>query len=132
MIELSRNDLEVGMVAHDVEAMLAFYRDVFGLAPQPPLPVPGTGTLHRFLLGSNTVKVLAPEQPVGATPGGLPWEAAGVRYWTVHVTDLDAALAPVRASRGSVLLDVQQPTPKIRYAIVADPDGNCIELVEGA
>jgi lactoylglutathione lyase len=133
MIDLTRDDLDVGTVAHDVEAMLHFYSEVLGLEKRGAMRVRGIGVLHSFSVGSNLVKVLVPEVATTAPPsGGLPWARAGVRYWTVHVNDLTGLLARLEAHGTPNLTGLVEPAPGIKYAIVTDPDGNAIEFVEGA
>lgn len=130
MVELARDELDVGLVAFDVEAMLRFYGEGLGLPSAGKMKVPGIGAIHRFGVGASVLKVLEPEVPTTARPvGGPPQAAAGVRYVTLHVTDLAAALQQLGAP---TVAGPEEPVPGIRYAIVADPDGNCVELVEGA
>ena len=133
MIVLSRDVLDLGAVAYDTPAMLSFYGDVLGFPKSGLVQIPGVGTLHRFAVGSNTIKILEPErQPDGPPASGVPWESAGLRYWTVHVTDLDAVLVQLAAAGVQPATGVMVPAPGIRYVLVSDPDGNGIELVEGA
>ena len=133
MIELSRDVLDLGAVAYDTPAMLTFYGDVLGFPRSGSLEFPGVGTLHRFAVGSNTIKILEPERPLDGPPAsGMPWEKAGLRYWTVHVADLDAVLTRLAGAGVQPAMGVVVPAPGIRYTIVSDPDGNGIELVEGA
>jgi catechol 2,3-dioxygenase-like lactoylglutathione lyase family enzyme len=133
MIELSRTDLDIGIVAYDTHAMLTFYGDILGLPSQGTMRVPGIGTLHRFGVGSSLLKVLEPEtRPSGPPAPGLPWEAAGARYSTLHVSDLTSVMAMLTERGVESPTGVVEPAPGIRYAIVKDPDGNGVELVEGA
>jgi catechol 2,3-dioxygenase-like lactoylglutathione lyase family enzyme len=133
MIELARDDLDVGLVAHDTEAMLKFYGEILGLPSKGSLKVPDIGTLHRFGVGTNILKVLEPLQHPDRPPaGGMPWDAAGARYVTLHVNDVTGLVAHLTESGVESRTEVREPAPGIRYAIVADPDGNGVELVEGA
>lgn len=132
MIELARNDLDVGMVAFNAEEMLSFYGEVLALPDAGSLKIPGIGRLHRYTVGTNLVKVLVPEQrPAEPHKAKFPWEAAGARYWTIHVRDLDAALGGLAAHGVEPVTGLVDTGRGIRYAIVMDPDGNGIEFVEG-
>jgi catechol 2,3-dioxygenase-like lactoylglutathione lyase family enzyme len=113
--------------------MLRFYGDVLGLpSAGRPLTVAGFGTLHRFAVGSNVLKVIELEQPSSSKPsGGPPEAAAGMRYITLYVRDLDAALEPVIANGHPIVTGPAEPVPGVRFAIIADPDGNCVEFVQG-
>jgi catechol 2,3-dioxygenase-like lactoylglutathione lyase family enzyme len=131
MIDLTTDQFELGVITHDHPAMARFYGEVLGLELVGSFPVPGVGTRHKYRLGRNSIKLIELATPLPDRPrGGLPWEATGLRYWTVHVRDLDAVLALLPAE--AQLLPLTLATPPIRYAIVADPDGNALELVEGA
>jgi catechol 2,3-dioxygenase-like lactoylglutathione lyase family enzyme len=133
MIELSRYDLDIGIVAYDTQAMLRFYGDILGLPSQGSMRVPGIGRLHRFGVGTNLLKVMEPETPPPGPPvGGMPQDAAGVRYSTLHVTDVTSLVARLTEQGVESPTGVLEPAPGIRYAIVKDPDGNGVEFVEGA
>lgn len=129
----TRDELELGIIMRDVPAMMRFYADALGLPLDSSFPVPGIGIRHKFRFGTNSIKLIELDQPIDVAPSaGPPWAANGLRYWTGHVLDLSTALEQIRAHGGTVVVDVQEPKPGIRYAIVADPDGNGIELVQGA
>ena len=133
MIKLSRTNLDLGMVAYNTDEMLTFYRDVLALPSDGSITMKGLGVLHKFLVGTNLVKVFVPEEtPTPPPGGGMPGLHAGARYWTAHVTNLDEILAAL-AKHG--VLPVTGPNaagPVIRWAIINDPDGNGIEFVEGS
>jgi catechol 2,3-dioxygenase-like lactoylglutathione lyase family enzyme len=63
------------------------------------------------------------DDPIAALRGGVPHTAR-------TVDDLDAAHArAVEAGGRSVWTPRDTPTPGLRIAFVADPDGNLVELV---
>jgi len=132
MLELTRADLDVGMVAHDTDAMLHFYGDIVGLPRAEETKLPGRGVIHKFLVGTNLVKVFEATTPLrkgDATP--YPWRSTGLRYWSVHVVDLDPVVARL-ADHGVVPVSgVIDTGIGIRYMMVNDPDGNVIEFIEG-
>jgi catechol 2,3-dioxygenase-like lactoylglutathione lyase family enzyme len=131
MIELSKEVLDLGVVAYDPPAMLAFYGEILSLPETGSLTIPGVGVLHRFAVGPNTIKLLVPDTQPGTPPaGGAPREAAGLRYLTLHVANLDTVLTELESAGIRFDSDVMNPAPGIRYINVADPDGNTIELVE--
>jgi catechol 2,3-dioxygenase-like lactoylglutathione lyase family enzyme len=131
-MELARDDLDVGFVAHDAPAMLRFYGDVLGLSRGATIRVPGIGLLHRFTVGTSLLKIVEPDRtPTSPPEAGMPWESAGVRYVTFHVTDVRALVAALVGDGVEAATEVLEPAPGVRYAIVKDPDGNGVELVEG-
>lgn len=132
MLELSRADLDVGMVAHDTPAMLRFYGDAVGLPAARALPLPGRGVIHRFVVGTNLVKVFEPEQSFEQPEAGAyPWTRAGLQYWSLHIRDLDALVARLHERGVEPIAGVIDTGIGIRYAMVHDPDGNVVEFIEG-
>ncbi len=123
--------LQVGIVPHDLAASLEFYRDTLGLAYAGARPALEGRTLHVFALGSATVKLL---EVAGSPPGRAPRvpyaDAAGIRWLTLDVVDLDGILQRCRRAGARFQLEPVDVRAGIRVAIVEDPDGNAIELVE--
>jgi len=132
MLELSRADLDVGMVAHDTEAMLHFYGEVVGLPRAGEIKLPGRGVIHLFAVGSNVVKVLELTATLRqGDPTAFPWRVTGLNYWSVHVADLDAVVARLAEHDVVPVSGVIDTGIGIRYMIVNDPDGNAVEFIEG-
>ncbi len=77
MIDLARNDLDVGIVTHSTEAMLEFYGEILGLPSLGTVTLPRRGLIHKFLVGTNVVKLFEPLAAVRATsdPAEYPWSA---------------------------------------------------------
>jgi methylmalonyl-CoA/ethylmalonyl-CoA epimerase len=93
----------VGIAVPDLDAALAFYRDVLGLEPHPPEEVDGA-TIRSLSFGDSEVELLAPPTP--ATPIGkfLAKRGPGIHHICYRVPDLDAALESCRAA-GYRLID---------------------------
>lgn len=101
-----------------LDAMIAFYRDVLGLADvtRPEIPgIPG----HWHAVGDQQLHL------VGTPPRGTPIDSTGHHY-CVAVADLDAAIAELDA-RGIELQRGVQGEGTVQIWIV-DPAGNTIEL----
>ena len=81
MIELARHDLDVGIVTRNTEAMLRFYGETLGLPSIATVTLPGRGRIHKFLVGSNVVKLFEPSTGVRATtdPTEYPWTRAEIQ-----------------------------------------------------
>ena len=100
---------------------LAFYGEVLGLKTLQPI-----GQVYRFQVGTSEVKFSPAGRTRQMTRGGLN-AAAGMRLWTFRIAD-EAGLiarfvqhgypAPAFAKAGDV-----------RTALVADPDGEVVQLV---
>jgi methylmalonyl-CoA/ethylmalonyl-CoA epimerase len=93
----------VGIAVPDLDAALAFYRDVLGLEPHPPEEADGASILS-LPFGESEVELLAPLGP--DTPIGrfLARRGPGIHHICYRVPDLDVALAACR-SAGYRLID---------------------------
>jgi catechol 2,3-dioxygenase-like lactoylglutathione lyase family enzyme len=121
--------LQIGIVPRNLEQSISFYRDTLGLNYVGARPVIEGRVLHLFDCDGGILKLLqlpaGSETPVHQPPG-LFQTATGMRWATMTVEDLDWYLD--RCDR--VQVGVTEIRPGLRMAIVEDPDGNAIELVE--
>ena len=120
--------IEVGIVVSDGDRMISFYRDALGLAPQEDWEVPG-GVMKRFAHGNEIVKLVVFDTPpaVKNPPMGI-MGGSGIRYVTLYVDNVDAAVARCEAAQTPVPVPAFDYKPGMRVAIIEDPDGNWIEL----
>ncbi len=128
---MAKPALDVGIVSADAERLLRFYEGVAGFERQPPIRLPGIGTIHRLACGQSLLRVMVPETPPAPDDAASFSARAGLRYLTLEITDLDGAVDAVRAFGGTVTLAPFELRPGRRVAQVADPDGNMIELGQG-
>ncbi|HVG86173.1 MAG TPA: methylmalonyl-CoA epimerase [Vicinamibacterales bacterium] len=95
----------VGIAAGDIEASLAFFRDVLGLHVEPPEEVGSQRVRAHFLhLGPSSLELLeatAPESPIARF---VDKRGAGLHHVALRDEDIDAAIAYL-ASRGVRLID---------------------------
>jgi len=93
----------VGIAVPDLDAAVAFYRDVLGLEPGPPEHADGA-SIVALPFGESEVELLAPLAP--DTPIGkfLAKRGPGIHHICYRVPDLDAALSACRAA-GYRLID---------------------------
>ena len=128
---MAKPALDVGLVTSDAERLIRFYEGVAGCERQPSLTLPNVGTIHKLGFGHSILRILVPTAPP-APDGAASFSArSGIRYLTLEVSDIDAAVAAVRAFGGSVSLPPFELRPGRRVSQVADPDGNMIELGQG-
>ncbi len=123
--------LEVAIVVRDAEVMGDFYDTVVGLERVDDLDF-GGGTMRRYAAGDGVVKLvsLGGAPPTSSNPpDGMLAGASGLRYLSVCVDDLDAALARVEAAGCAVPVPAFEFAPGVRIAIVEDPEGTWVELV---
>jgi catechol 2,3-dioxygenase-like lactoylglutathione lyase family enzyme len=130
-IELLATNIEVGLVTTDLGPMVDFYEKFLGLPHQGDLDFPG-GTMKRYGVGNNVLKLVTLDEPPAApaSPGGGP-AAAGIRYFTLVVTNVTRAAAQVRDAGYAIAQELAEfaPVPGMGWMFVADPDGNWVELV---
>lgn len=93
--------------------------------------MPGGGKMNRFKVGDSVIKVieLDPAPATPAAPGGIRG-ATGYRYWTIAVSNLVASVEKAAAAGATIVVAAKEVRPGITIAIIADPDGNWVELLE--
>lgn len=139
-LELAGHGAEIAIVTRRPQAMLAFYRDALGLAYEGRIdfPFPGgnqdlgipAGFQHRLRCGPIVLKLICVEaEPEPGAAGGA-YAATGFRFVTLLVKEFDAALDRLRAAGAPLPLGVRPFIDGVRFAFVADPDGNWVELTE--
>lgn len=122
--------LEVGLVTTCGDAMLNFYRDIFGFERVAEIPFPGIGIVNRLISGTRVMKLLllesAPEQ---APVQGAFTATTGLRYLTLWVDDLESTVAACRKIGCDVPVLPKSLRPGVDVAMVRDPDGNTLEVM---
>ncbi|GAB4417922.1 MAG: hypothetical protein Kow00106_13870 [Anaerolineae bacterium] len=123
----------VAVGVSDLERALAFYRDLLGFRVLGQIDVPGAGpprTLTHLDTGRATL-VLVSEGRVAAGSAAGAGEGERTFYLALRVCDLDAIVARL-AQAGVTVLSAPVNTPYgVRLAVIADPDGTVLHLVEG-
>lgn len=130
-IQLQKDSIDLGIVAANGPAMVAFYRDVLGFVEEPQTPFPGGGVMNRLRCGTSLIKIVEPATAPAARPaaGGIP-SATGYRYWTMSVSNLEAVVAECQAAGRKLVVPVTEVRPGVTIAIVDDPDGNLVEFLQ--
>ncbi len=141
--------LEVGIAVRDLDRMIAFYRDVLGLAfvnvhDMGPAEGKATALSHAGYQiarlqapGGERVKLVhdkarpaaSAEAPTG---GGGILARRGIVYLTFIITGLDAMIRHLDAHGVRLLTGGTkvEPRPGVLLAFAEDPEGNVIEFVE--
>jgi glyoxylase I family protein len=130
-IQIKKNSIDIGIVAKDIKAMLAFYGDVIGLELEAVLDMPGGGVMNRFKVGDSVIKVVELDPPAlaDAAPGGIRG-ASGYRYWTITVGNLEQCVQRAADSGSEIVVAAKVIRPGVTIAIFTDPDGNWVELLQ--
>jgi predicted enzyme related to lactoylglutathione lyase len=130
-INVQKPAIDIGIIAKDIDAMMKFYGESLGLELEATIPMPGGGAMNRFKVGDSIIKVieLDPATPSEAPPGGIRG-ASGYRYWTIHVPNLEEVVNRIDSGGYKVVVPAKVIREGITIAIVADPDGNWVELLQ--
>lgn len=128
--ELTKQALDVGIVAVDCPRMLAFYRDVLGLPEQRPVSFPGV-TIHRLTVGESMLRIVELDTPPTPSADGDLFSSTGLRYLTLSVGNLDQVIEDCREFGVNVPRPPSEIRPGVFAARVQDPDGNWMELQSG-
>ncbi len=122
----------VGVAVPDLDAALAFYRDVLGLEPEPAESVDGA-TIRSVEFGATRLELLTPTDPASPIARFLARRGPGIHHICYRVPDLDAALAACRRA-GYRLVD---ETPRrgagghrIAFLHPSSTSGILLELTE--
>jgi catechol 2,3-dioxygenase-like lactoylglutathione lyase family enzyme len=130
-VHLTKDSFDLGIVVADIERSLGFYRDFLGLPFQRKMPMSKTTTLHFLAAGTGAIKLWEVAEPPAPNQQGWPLEGApGYRYITLSVSNLDEVLDGAAAAGVEVRVPATELMPGVKIAILADPDGNSVELLQ--
>jgi methylmalonyl-CoA/ethylmalonyl-CoA epimerase len=122
----------IGVAVKSIDAALAFYRDVLGLAPSATDEADGARIVSLPFNGP-AVELLEPRSPDGPIARFLARRGPGIHHVCYRVADLDRALAACRAA-GYRLIDevprVGAGGHRIAFIHPSTTDGILIELTE--
>jgi lactoylglutathione lyase len=118
----------VNLYTGDIEAGLAFYRDLLGFeetfrTPSAGIPEHVELTLNGFNLGLGTVEAAKRVHGVDASPGS---PAIVVVVWT---DDVDEAFAQLVSAGTPIVQPPHNTGNNNRNALLRDPDGTLVEVV---
>ena len=130
-VQLTKDSIDLGIVVRNGDAALAFYRDVLGFEHIGSGPMPGGSVMHRLMCGTSMIKLVAfdPVPEAANPPGGLN-KATGYRYWTISVSNIAEMVDACAAQGVKVKVPVTEIRPGVTIAMVEDPDGNWVELLQ--
>lgn len=125
--------IEPGIVSLDGAALADFYCQAFGFTVAKVLDFP-QGLVYRLVNETAELKIFQPaDAPTQADPG-VGWnQVTGFRYAAVHVADARAAVESATRAGATLLTEVTNHRPGAWFALISDPDGNVMEILqEGA
>ncbi|MGC0420931.1 VOC family protein [Embleya sp. AB8] len=129
----------VSLSVADLTAQEAWYGSALGLTHvDERLELPEAGVRTVVLSGTTGLRVEFVQRP-GSTPAAPadPFAATAVQTFThlaIQVPDLDAEFTRLTGACGATPVSPPAPgvTEGMRYAYIADPEGNLLELIETA
>jgi catechol 2,3-dioxygenase-like lactoylglutathione lyase family enzyme len=124
--------LAVRLGADDVPALARFYQATFGLKEIDRVGEPPTEIIMRYGATVEAAKAgSSPEFLIAEREGGSMHDE--MAHAIFHVSDIAATLAAAKAAGATIRSDsVSVPiggTP-IKIAVIVDPDGNVLEIME--
>jgi len=144
----------INLVADDLEAMIAFYRDLLGLRLGKRVTISGPwieAVTRLPQVEAEVVFLEAPQgpgieliqyhRPAGRRPAGLgDPNTKGLRHIAFRVAELNALVAAMQAAGVEFASEIQQvPSAQVDFALqhkrliyCRDPEGNLLELCEFA
>jgi lactoylglutathione lyase len=127
-----------GLSVAALDAAVDFYGRAFGFESEFPFEL-GVDDIRGVMLRLPTGGRLELFERPGAEPGptpASPIEALarrGYGHIAVNAPDIDALFARALAAGASERVSPRpSPEPGVRFAFLADPEGNLVELVERA
>ncbi len=147
----------VNIVVHEIEPMIAFYRDVLGMTVSKRVTISGdwiasviglddpsaiveADVVYLDLPDGPRVELIDYRQPPGVRPAGLNApNTHGLRHMAFAVDDVDAASTRLKAAGVRLIGQAQRvPESQVTYAggvrkrlvYFRDPEGNLLELCE--
>ena len=128
---ITKPGIDLGIVTTNGDAMLEFYRDVVGLEFEATLALEAIGIarMDRLLCNDSVLKLVTLTSDVPAGPAGGMTACTGLRYFTVSVDDVEAAVAGCAAAGAPVVWPATESRPGVTIGMVEDPDGNWVEFI---
>ncbi len=129
-MEVTKPGIDLGVLVRDIEGCLRFYCEDLGLPKVAEIPFPGGRTMHRIQIGDTVLKLMQyQENAPPAGPRGMG-EQAGIRYFTISVSDLPGTITRLEAKGHTFTVPLRESRPGVWIAMLQDPDGNTVELLE--
>jgi lactoylglutathione lyase len=115
------------LYAADVEASVAFYRDLLGGTETFRTPASGPAAHVEIRVGDVTIAITGRDE---VEPQGLPAPSGGHPFeLVVWCESADDAITGLRAAGVPVIVEPSAHASGNRRGYVADPDGNWVVVV---
>ena len=129
-INFTSDTIDIGMVTVNDQEMLHFYQNVLGFEKEIEIPFPGIGVVNKLNYGAGFIKILVLEKkPLNINPTGDFLTSNGIRYLTINLSNLDEILDTCKTHNINIINPGTIIRPVVTVALITDPDGNIIELM---
>jgi len=130
VVKLARDSIDLGIVTTNEDAMIGFYHGLLGLPLTGAVTLPDGARIRRIGCGQSTLRLYIPPTPPRPA-GDARWSAvAGLRYCAILIDNLATVIDECARAGTRIVQDIVEPRPGVRAALIADPDGNVIELMQ--
>ncbi|WP_417593195.1 VOC family protein [Parasphingorhabdus sp.] len=132
-LKIVRDSIDLGIVTANESAMREFYQELLGLEEVGEVPIEKVGRIIKLQCGTSVIKLFVLNDPPQADAAANHYLAVtGLRYFTIHIGNLRQVIEECRVKGVNIVNDIVEPRPGVMAALIADPDGNTVELMESA
>ncbi len=130
-INFTSKAIDIGIVTSNKESILNFYENILGFTNEVQIPFPGLGTVNKISYGIGYIKVLVlDDKPSNTSPIGDFSTSNGIRYITINLSNLDELITICSKNNVTIINSGMTIRPGVTVALIQDPDGNLIELMQ--
>ncbi len=130
-INFTSKAIDIGIVTSNKESILNFYENILGFTNEVQIPFPGLGTVNKISYGIGYIKVLVLDgKPSNTNPIGDFSTSNGIRYITINLSNLDELITICSKNNVTIINSGMTIRPGVTVALIQDPDGNLIELMQ--
>lgn len=140
MLKFAKQGADIGIVVSNVATQTRFYGETLGLQQFGKIRLPN-GTLHIYSCGDSLLKLYAISGAAIDLVRGEFGSRIGLAYITINLTNIDEAfddvvragvtvVTPLSELDTGIEVGVPGASIRVRYAMLADPEGNRVELLQ--
>ena len=128
----SRIAVDDGIVSADLARSLRFYHRLLGLPIVAELNTTliGTGRMIQLAHGESLIKLVELDDAPSMEGGGDIGRKTGYRYITLLIPDIITMMTKLTQHEVPVYIPITTLSSGTCIAMVKDPDGNIVELVQ--
>tara|TARA_B100000029_G_C17604086_1_gene966793 strand:- start:4247 stop:4654 length:408 start_codon:yes stop_codon:yes gene_type:complete len=130
-INHTSQSIDVGIVTYNPDKMLDFYSNTLGLIREAEIPFPNLGVVNKFVFGDGYLKILVLEsEPQNQNIIGNFTVMNGIRYITINLSNIEEIISECKKNNIVIVNEPIEIRPKVTVAVIQDPDGNLIEMMQ--